>query len=79
MAIRSKRYVSDFERDGEQLVAICQGCQRTSMLSYRELARRACHMRTIDELKRMLRCRNCGRKVADVRLAGSFVRAPSRP
>jgi hypothetical protein len=77
MAIRSKRYVADYERQGEQLVAVCKGCQRTSILSYRDLAHRACHMRTLDELARMLRCRNCGKKAAEVRLARSFVRPPA--
>lgn len=74
MAIRSKRYVSDYQRDGEQLVAICTSCQRTSILSYRELGMRAKHMCTLDELARALRCRNCKKKVAEVRLARSFVR-----
>ena len=77
MAIRSKRYVSDYQRDGEQLVAICTSCQRTSILSYRDLGIRAKHMCTLDELTRSLRCRNCNKKVAEVRLARSFVRPPA--
>jgi DNA-directed RNA polymerase subunit RPC12/RpoP len=77
MAIRSKRYVSDYQREGEQLVAICTSCQRTSILSYRELGIRAQHRRTLDELTRALRCRNCNKKVAEVRLARSFVRPPA--
>lgn len=77
MAIRSKRYVADYEREGEQLVAICQACQRTAILSYRDLGQRGRHMLTLDELARVLRCRNCGKKVAQVRLARSFVRPPA--
>jgi hypothetical protein len=77
MAIRSKRYVSDYQREGEQLVAVCGGCQRTSILSYVELNRRAMHMRTLEELPRFLRCRNCKKKVAVVRLATSFGRPPA--
>ena len=57
MAIRSKRYVADYQREGEQLVAVCKACQRTSILSYVELNRRAIHMRTLEELPRFLRCR----------------------
>lgn len=74
MAIRSKRYVADYEREGEQLVAICTACQRTAILSFRELARRGRHMLTIKELARALRCNNCRKKVAEVRLQRSFVR-----
>lgn len=77
MAIRSKRYVSDYEREGEQLVAICKSCQRTSILSYREIGQRAQHMCTLAELARMLRCRNCHKKNAEVRLSRSFVRPPA--
>ena len=76
MAIRSKRYVSDYQQDGEQLVAICKSCQRTSILSYGDLAKRGRHMLTLPELTRLLRCRNCKKKVAEVRLAKSFVRPP---
>jgi hypothetical protein len=77
MAIRSKRYVSDYERAGEQLVAICTACQRTAILSYRELNRRGGHMWTLEELARALRCGNCRKKVAEVRLQRSFVRPPA--
>jgi hypothetical protein len=77
MAIRSKRYVSDYERDGEQLVAICKGCQRTSILSYRDIGQRGHHMCTLEELARKLRCRNCRKKIAEVRLSRSFVRPPA--
>ena len=77
MAIRSKRYVADYEREGEQLVAVCKVCQRTSILSYRELGLLGKHMLTIEELARSLRCRNCRKKVAEVRLARSFVRPPA--
>jgi hypothetical protein len=77
MAIRSKRYVSDYQHDGEQLVAVCTSCQRTSILSYRDLAQRGRHMLTLPELAQRLRCRNCNRKAAEVRLARSFVRPPT--
>jgi hypothetical protein len=77
MAIRSKRYVSDYEREGEQLVAVCTACQRTAILSYRELNRRGRHMWTLEELARALRCGNCRKKVAKVRLQRSFVRPPA--
>jgi hypothetical protein len=76
MAIRSKRYVADYEREGEQLVAVCRACQRCAILSYRDIAKRGRHMSTVDELARALRCRNCGKRVAEVRLARSFVRPP---
>ena len=77
MATRSKKYVSDYQREGEQLVAICRGCQRTSILSYLEIGRRGQHMRTLEELARLLRCRNCKKKIAEVRLSRSFVRPPA--
>jgi hypothetical protein len=77
MAIRSKRFVGDFEREGEQLVAVCKGCQRNSILSYRELSKRALHMLTLEELARRLRCRNCRKTAAEVRLSSSFVRPPA--
>ena len=77
MAIRIKRYVADYQRAGEQLVAICTGCQRTSILSYLEIGRRGQHMRTLEELAQLLRCRNCKKKVAEVRLSRSFVRPPA--
>ena len=76
MAIRSPIYISDYEREGERLVAICSACQRTALLSYAELNRRAMHMRTLEELKRFLRCRNCGQKVATVQRQRSFARPP---
>ena len=77
MAIRSKRYVSDYQQEGEQLVAVCKSCQRTSILSYRDLAQRGRHMLTLPELAKLLRCRNCNRREAEVRLARSFVRPPT--
>jgi hypothetical protein len=77
MAIRSKRYVADYERMGERLVAICRGCQRTSILSFRDINRRGRHMLTLDELARLLRCRNCRKKIAEVRLQGSLPRPPA--
>jgi hypothetical protein len=70
-------FVIDYERAGEKLVAICKGCQRTAVLSYLELKRRAKHMYTLAELARVLRCRNCRKKVAEVRLARSFSRPPA--
>jgi hypothetical protein len=69
-------FVVDFERAGDRLIAICSACQRTAVLSYRELARRGKHMLTLDELARSLRCHNCRKKVAKVRLARSFTRPP---
>jgi hypothetical protein len=71
-----KTFVADYERAGERLVAVCSGCQRTAVLSYRELNRRAKHMLTLAELARFLRCRNCKKKVAAVRVATSFSRPP---
>jgi hypothetical protein len=56
---------------------VCIGCQRTSVLSYRELTRRAKHVLTLEELARSLRCGNCLKKVAVVRLATSFTRPPA--
>jgi hypothetical protein len=70
-------FVVDYERAREKLVAVCTGCQRTSVLSYRELTRRGKHMLTLEELARSLRCRNCRKKVAVVRLATSFNRPPA--
>ncbi len=72
-----KTFIVDYERAGEQLVAICKGCQRTSILRYSEINRRGQHMTTLEELARLLRCRNCRKKVAEVRLARSFVRPPA--
>ena len=48
--------------------------QRSAVLSYRELDRRAKHMNTLDELARVLRCRNCRKKVALVRVVTDFTR-----
>ena len=70
------RYVSDYEYAGEKLVAVCKSCERTAILNYRDLERRGKHMQTLEELARDLRCRNCGRKNAEVRVASS-VRRPS--
>ena len=72
MSRERKTFVSDYQQAGEQLVAICRGCQRTTILSYRELNRRGRHMCTLDELARALRCSNCRKKVAEVRLQRSF-------
>lgn len=77
MGTQRKTFVVDYERAGEKLVAICQGCQRTAVLMYGELNRRAKHMCTLEELARSLRCRNCRKKVATVRLARSFNRPPA--
>jgi hypothetical protein len=67
-----RNFVIDYERAGERLVAVCSACQRTAVLSYRDIARRAKHMLTLEELARSLRCRNCRKKVAEVRLSKSF-------
>ena len=72
-----KTFIADYERAGERLVAICTGCQRTAVLSYLDLNRRAKHMLTLAELARLLRCRNCRKKVAVVRVATSFSRPPT--
>ena len=77
MGRERKSFVVDYERAGEQLVAICKACQRTAILSYRELNRRGRHMWTLAELARALRCSNCRKKVAEVRLQRSFVRPPA--
>jgi hypothetical protein len=77
MGTQRKTFVVDYERAGEKLVAICMGCQRTAVLSYTEINRRGQHMRTLAELERFLRCRNCRKKVAVVRLARSFSRPPA--
>ena len=69
------RYVSDYEHAGEKLIAVCKSCDRTAILSYREIGRRGQHMVTLDELARSLRCRNCRRNNAEVRVA-SAVRRP---
>ena len=62
MPIRSKKYVSDYQREGEQLVAICKGCQRTSILSYREIARRGQHMRTLESSRDYCAAATVGRR-----------------
>lgn len=77
MGRQRNTFVVDYERAGERLVAVCTACQRTSVLSYRELTRRAKHMLTLEELARALRCRNCRKKVAVVRPATSFTRPPA--
>jgi hypothetical protein len=77
MGTQRKTFVIDYERGGERLVAICTGCQRTAVLMYSELNRRAKHMCTLEELARSLRCRKCRKKVAIVRLARSFSRPPA--
>lgn len=77
MATQRKTYVVDYQRSGETLVAVCNGCQRTAVLSYSELNKRAKHMCTLAELTRFLRCRNCRKKVAVVRPATSFARPPA--
>lgn len=77
MGRERKTFVVDYERAGEQLIAVCRGCQRTSILSYRDLGRRAKHMCTLSELARTLRCRNCRKKVAEVRLSTSYARPPA--
>jgi hypothetical protein len=77
MGRQRNTFVVDHERAGDKLVAICTSCQRTSVLSYRELTRRGKHMLTLEELARVLRCRNCRKKVATVRLATSFGRPPA--
>ena len=46
------------------------------VLSYSEINRRGRHMPELHELARLLRCRNCGRKVAEVKLQRSFTRPP---
>ena len=74
MGRERKTFVSDYQQAGEQLVAICKGCQRTTILSYRELNRRGRHMCTLAELARALRCGNCRKKVAEVRLQRSFAK-----
>ena len=71
------RYVSDYEDAGEKLVAVCMSCHRTAILSYQEIGRRGKHMVTLEELVRVLRCRNCRRKNAEVRLASSIRRPPA--
>ena len=71
------RYVSDYEQAGEKLVAVCKSCERTTILSYRDLDRRGKHMVTLDELARELRCRNCRRKNAEVRVASTINRRPT--
>ncbi len=71
------RYVSDYERAGEKLIAVCKTCNRTAILSYREIGRRGLHMGTLGELARVLRCRNCRRKNAEVRAASSIARPPA--
>jgi hypothetical protein len=73
-----KTFMADYERAGEQLVAICKGCQRTAILRYGEINRRGHHMSTLEEVARLLRCRNCRRKVSEVRLARSFVTPANR-
>ena len=78
MGSERKSFVVDYERAGETLVAVCGGCHRTTVLSYREINRRAKHMCTLAELARSLRCRNCKKKVAEVRLGRSFKRPPPR-
>jgi hypothetical protein len=70
-------FVADFESAGERLVAVCKSCQRTAVLSYRQINKQAKHMLTLPELARSLRCRNCNKKVAEVRLARSFARPPA--
>ncbi len=71
------RYVIDYEQAGEKLIAVCKTCNRTAILSYREIGRRGLHMGTLDELARVLRCRNCRRKNAAVRVASSIGRQPA--
>ena len=71
------RYVSDYEHAGEKLIAVCRSCDRTAILSYREIGRRGQHMVTLEELARALRCRNCRRKNAEVRVASSMGRPPA--
>ena len=76
MSRERNTFVVDYERAGEKLVAVCRACQRTAILSYRELNRRAKHMCTLAELARALRCRNCRKKVAEVRVATTLRRPP---
>jgi len=71
------RYVIDYEEAGEKLVAVCKSCDRTAILSYRDISRRGKHMVTLVELGRALRCRNCRRKNAEVRVASSVRRPPT--
>jgi hypothetical protein len=78
MSRKLVRFLVDHEREGDRLVAVCRACHRMSPLNLKTLIATKGPMLTLPELAKSLRCRNCRKKVAEVRIVNGHRRPPLR-